>query len=225
MVSHEIQESVLWCLALSESQILTCCTTWSDFELDLFYKALTLRRLMQENCSPSAVFMCWLSVFSGEPSFYPRVLSLCRALSQYLLIVSQLPSSLHIPSDKEHLITTFTCTAAEVKKNTLCTHFKNTFKIESCIRDFSSHSSFTLVCLSWPRWSCGVSFRTACPWVWTCSGRCPAYVFSCSSPASGTNCPRMSTSHTPAPSSTAYVSSLLQVRRSQGPWFSMVTWH
>ncbi|XP_030287359.1 huntingtin isoform X7 [Sparus aurata] len=50
----------------------------------------------------------------GEPSFYPRVLSLCRALSQYLLIVSQLPSSLHIPSDKEHLITTFTCTAAEV---------------------------------------------------------------------------------------------------------------
>ncbi|XP_029308896.1 huntingtin isoform X7 [Cottoperca gobio] len=49
-----------------------------------------------------------------EPGFYPRVLSLCRALSQYLLIVSQLPSSLHIPSDKEHLITTFTCTAAEV---------------------------------------------------------------------------------------------------------------
>ncbi|XP_034443327.1 huntingtin isoform X2 [Hippoglossus hippoglossus] len=46
--------------------------------------------------------------------FYPRVLSLCRALSQYLLSVSQLPSSLHIPSDKEHLITTFTCTATEV---------------------------------------------------------------------------------------------------------------
>uniref|UniRef100_A0A8C9ZPV1 Huntingtin n=1 Tax=Sander lucioperca TaxID=283035 RepID=A0A8C9ZPV1_SANLU len=39
------------------------------------------------------------------------VLSLCRALSQYLLSVSQLPPSLHIPSDKEHLITTFTCTA------------------------------------------------------------------------------------------------------------------
>uniref|UniRef100_A0A669F0H0 Huntingtin n=1 Tax=Oreochromis niloticus TaxID=8128 RepID=A0A669F0H0_ORENI len=37
-----------------------------------------------------------------------KVLSLCRALSQYLLSVSQLPSSLHIPSDKEHLITTFT---------------------------------------------------------------------------------------------------------------------
>uniref|UniRef100_A0A8C9ZPR9 Huntingtin n=1 Tax=Sander lucioperca TaxID=283035 RepID=A0A8C9ZPR9_SANLU len=36
------------------------------------------------------------------------VLSLCRALSQYLLSVSQLPPSLHIPSDKEHLITTFT---------------------------------------------------------------------------------------------------------------------
>ncbi|KAM4604138.1 huntingtin isoform 2-T2 [Polymixia lowei] len=50
----------------------------------------------------------------GEPGFYPRVLSLCRALSQYLLSVGQLPSSLHIPSDKEHLITTFTCTATEV---------------------------------------------------------------------------------------------------------------
>uniref|UniRef100_A0A4W6F5F5 Huntingtin n=1 Tax=Lates calcarifer TaxID=8187 RepID=A0A4W6F5F5_LATCA len=49
-----------------------------------------------------------------EPGFYPRVLSLCRALSQYLLSVSQLPSSLHIPSDKEHLITTFTCTAVVV---------------------------------------------------------------------------------------------------------------
>ncbi|KAM7009854.1 huntingtin isoform 2-T2 [Tautogolabrus adspersus] len=50
----------------------------------------------------------------GEPGFYPRVLSLCRALSQYLLSVGQLPSSLHIPSEKEHLITTFTCTATEV---------------------------------------------------------------------------------------------------------------
>ncbi|XP_010770173.1 huntingtin [Notothenia coriiceps] len=49
-----------------------------------------------------------------EPGFYPRVLSLCRALSQYLLSVSQLPSSLHISPDKEHLITSFTCTAAEV---------------------------------------------------------------------------------------------------------------
>ncbi|XP_040891595.1 huntingtin isoform X2 [Toxotes jaculatrix] len=48
------------------------------------------------------------------PGFYPRVLSLCRALSQYLLSVSQLPSSLQIPPDKEHLITMFTCTAAEV---------------------------------------------------------------------------------------------------------------
>uniref|UniRef100_A0A3P8TI63 Huntingtin n=1 Tax=Amphiprion percula TaxID=161767 RepID=A0A3P8TI63_AMPPE len=46
----------------------------------------------------------------NQSGFYPRVLSLCRALSQYLLTVNQLPSSLHIPSDKEHLITTFTCT-------------------------------------------------------------------------------------------------------------------
>lgn len=57
-------------------------------------------------------------LFSDEPGFYPRVLALCRALSQYLLSVNQLPSSLHIPSDKEHLITSFTCTAAEVKHDT-----------------------------------------------------------------------------------------------------------
>ncbi|XP_054599920.2 huntingtin isoform X3 [Nothobranchius furzeri] len=49
-----------------------------------------------------------------DPSFYPKVLSLCRALSQYLLGVGQLPPSLQIPPDKEQLITTFTCTAAEV---------------------------------------------------------------------------------------------------------------
>uniref|UniRef100_A0AAQ4QRU2 Huntingtin n=1 Tax=Gasterosteus aculeatus aculeatus TaxID=481459 RepID=A0AAQ4QRU2_GASAC len=52
-----------------------------------------------------------LAAVYDEPGFYPGVLSLCRALSQYLLSVSQLPSSLHIPFDKEHLITTFTCTA------------------------------------------------------------------------------------------------------------------
>ncbi|XP_053714041.1 huntingtin-like isoform X2 [Synchiropus splendidus] len=49
-----------------------------------------------------------------QPGFYSRVLSLCRALSQYLLTVNQLPSSLHISSDKEDLITTFTCAAIEV---------------------------------------------------------------------------------------------------------------
>lgn len=53
--------------------------------------------------------------FSGDPGFYSRVLSLCRALSQYLLTVKQLPPSLRIPSDKEHLITAFTCAATEVR--------------------------------------------------------------------------------------------------------------
>uniref|UniRef100_A0A3Q3BRW4 Huntingtin n=1 Tax=Kryptolebias marmoratus TaxID=37003 RepID=A0A3Q3BRW4_KRYMA len=52
-----------------------------------------------------------LGAVYGEPGFYPKVLALCRVLSQYLLNVSQLPPSLHIPPDKEHLITTFTCTA------------------------------------------------------------------------------------------------------------------
>ncbi|XP_072319517.1 huntingtin isoform X17 [Eucyclogobius newberryi] len=55
-----------------------------------------------------------LATVYDEPGFFPKVLSLCRALSQYLLNVSQLPSSLHISADKEHLITAFTCTATEV---------------------------------------------------------------------------------------------------------------
>ncbi|XP_078146494.1 huntingtin isoform X4 [Centroberyx gerrardi] len=64
--------------------------------------------------SQSQPYWDQLAEIYGEPGFYPRVLSLCRALSQYLLSLGQLPSSLHIPSDKEHLITMFTCTAAEV---------------------------------------------------------------------------------------------------------------
>ncbi|XP_055013837.1 huntingtin isoform X4 [Boleophthalmus pectinirostris] len=55
-----------------------------------------------------------LATMFDEPGFFPKVLSLCRALSQYMLNVSQLPSSLHISVEKEHLITAFTCTATEV---------------------------------------------------------------------------------------------------------------
>ncbi|KAG7458857.1 hypothetical protein MATL_G00225080 [Megalops atlanticus] len=50
----------------------------------------------------------------GEPSFYQTVVSLCRALSQYLLALPTLPAALHIPSDKEALITKFTTMALEV---------------------------------------------------------------------------------------------------------------
>uniref|UniRef100_A0AAV2LJ79 Huntingtin n=1 Tax=Knipowitschia caucasica TaxID=637954 RepID=A0AAV2LJ79_KNICA len=55
-----------------------------------------------------------LATIFDEPGFFPKVLALCRALSQYLLNVSQLPSALHISPEKEHLITAFTCTATEV---------------------------------------------------------------------------------------------------------------
>ncbi|KAK7161523.1 hypothetical protein R3I94_004262 [Phoxinus phoxinus] len=50
----------------------------------------------------------------GEPGFYQTVLSLCGVLSQYLLSLSKLPSSLHIPKDRETLITTFSTLAIEV---------------------------------------------------------------------------------------------------------------
>uniref|UniRef100_A0A671NZB9 Huntingtin-like n=1 Tax=Sinocyclocheilus anshuiensis TaxID=1608454 RepID=A0A671NZB9_9TELE len=42
------------------------------------------------------------------------MLSLCGVLSQYLLSLSKLPSSLHIPKDRETLITTFSTLAIEV---------------------------------------------------------------------------------------------------------------
>lgn len=71
------------------------------------------------------------------------------------------------------------------------------------------------VCDSY-RWWYGVCSRIICPWVWTCSGLCPVCVWLCSSPASGTSSPPQSTPHTPAPSSTAYASSLLQVTRTAG---------
>ncbi|XP_036790019.1 huntingtin isoform X8 [Oncorhynchus mykiss] len=55
-----------------------------------------------------------LAIVYGEAGLYPRVMSLCRALSQYLLCVGQLPSPLQIPEDKQHLITTFTTMATEL---------------------------------------------------------------------------------------------------------------
>lgn len=90
-----------------------------DYQTTFFYSC-SLRTKV--SLSPSAVPSAFILFpshktshsVSDEPGFYPRVLSLCRALAQYLLSVNQLPSSLHIPSDKEHLITTFTCTATEV---------------------------------------------------------------------------------------------------------------
>ncbi|XP_066576205.1 huntingtin isoform X3 [Amia ocellicauda] len=49
----------------------------------------------------------------GETVFYQTVVSLCRALSQYLLSLSKLPAALHIPSDKEADITKFVVTSLE----------------------------------------------------------------------------------------------------------------
>ncbi|KAK1886925.1 Huntingtin [Dissostichus eleginoides] len=111
-----------------------------------------------------------------EPGFYPRVLSLCRALSQYLLSVSQLPSSLHIPPDKEHLITSFTCTAAEVVAWRL---LQNQLPL-------SVDLQWALSCLC-------LALQQPCVWN------------------------KLSTAEyarTPAPSSTLYASSSLQVRRA-----------
>ncbi|XP_077102661.1 huntingtin isoform X8 [Siphateles boraxobius] len=62
----------------------------------------------------SADYLQKLYQVYGEPGFYQTVLSLCGVLSQYLLSLSKLPSSLHIPKDRETLITTFSTLAIEV---------------------------------------------------------------------------------------------------------------
>ncbi|XP_028973894.2 huntingtin isoform X2 [Esox lucius] len=55
-----------------------------------------------------------LTLVYGEAGLYPQVMCLCKALSQYLVTVGQLPSSLQIPKDKQHLITSFTTMTAEM---------------------------------------------------------------------------------------------------------------
>uniref|UniRef100_A0A8B9HMS4 Huntingtin n=1 Tax=Astyanax mexicanus TaxID=7994 RepID=A0A8B9HMS4_ASTMX len=55
-----------------------------------------------------------LSSVYGEPGFYQTVLSVCGALSQYLLALPKLPTALQIPPAAEHLITSFSTIAIEL---------------------------------------------------------------------------------------------------------------
>lgn len=55
---------------------------------------------------------------AGEAGFYQKVMSVCSALSRYLLSLPKLPSALQIPPATEHLITSFTTLVIEVYKNT-----------------------------------------------------------------------------------------------------------
>ncbi|XP_028832755.1 huntingtin isoform X3 [Denticeps clupeoides] len=50
----------------------------------------------------------------GDVTLYQTVLSVCGALSQYLLSLPKLPSSLHVPSERESLIARFSTMAMEV---------------------------------------------------------------------------------------------------------------
>lgn len=54
----------------------------------------------------------------GEAGFYQRVMSVCSALSRYLLSLPKLPSALQIPPATEHLITSFTTLVIEVYTHT-----------------------------------------------------------------------------------------------------------
>ncbi|XP_064193966.1 huntingtin-like [Anguilla rostrata] len=62
--------------------------------------------------TPSAYWDKLADVY-GEPGLYQTVVSLCRALGQYLLALPTLPLSMQIPREKEALITRFTTLALE----------------------------------------------------------------------------------------------------------------
>ncbi|KAJ8383153.1 hypothetical protein SKAU_G00039310 [Synaphobranchus kaupii] len=65
---------------------------------------------------PAPAHSYWekLSDVYGEPGFYQTVLSLCRALCQYLQSLPKLPATLHIHTDNEALISSFTRLALEL---------------------------------------------------------------------------------------------------------------
>ncbi|XP_030643764.1 huntingtin [Chanos chanos] len=67
-----------------------------------------------ENDPSSTPYWDRLNHVYGEAGFYQTVLSLCGALSQYLLCVPKLPSSLHIPTERETSVISFTTLAIEV---------------------------------------------------------------------------------------------------------------
>ncbi|XP_035282540.1 huntingtin-like isoform X3 [Anguilla anguilla] len=64
--------------------------------------------------APSHPYWEKLNDVYGEPGFYQTVLSLCRALSQYLLSLPKLPAALHIRADNAALISGFTRLALEL---------------------------------------------------------------------------------------------------------------
>ncbi|XP_057187145.1 huntingtin isoform X2 [Triplophysa rosa] len=68
--------------------------------------------ISSKSCTDS--YMEKVNQVYGEPGFYQTVLSLCGVLSQYLMSLSKLPSSLNIPKDRETLIATFSTLAVEV---------------------------------------------------------------------------------------------------------------
>lgn len=69
--------------------------------------------------------ICWLEKFKrldfiqsfllGDEVMYRSVMTLCRALAQYLLLLSKLPTGLRVPPDKEDDILKFVVMSVEVR--------------------------------------------------------------------------------------------------------------
>lgn len=55
------------------------------------------------------------SCLIGDEVMYQSVMTLCRALAQYLLLLSKLPTSLRVPPDKEDDILKFVVMSIEVR--------------------------------------------------------------------------------------------------------------
>ncbi|NXE23880.1 HD protein, partial [Ardeotis kori] len=61
---------------------------------------------------PSAYWKKLSDIF-GDEVMYQSMMTLCRALAQYLLLLAKLPAGLHVPSDKEDDILKFVVTSVE----------------------------------------------------------------------------------------------------------------
>lgn len=55
------------------------------------------------------------SYFIGDEVMYQSMMTLCRALAQYLLLLSKLPAALRVPPDKEDDILKFVVMSVEVR--------------------------------------------------------------------------------------------------------------
>lgn len=72
---------------------------------------------------------------------YQSMMTLCRALAQYLLLLSKLPAGLHVPPDKEDDILKFVVMSIEVRNYTIIKGVMQGWEREQLYLNWSSLSN------------------------------------------------------------------------------------